>query len=64
MEDEIPLAYGNKYELDTLATPNKGPHVVRKHSDKKEKSEKENGIATRTPFQRDKDRIVYSKAFR
>ncbi len=64
MEDKISANCGKNYELDPLATPDEGPHVIRKHSDKKEKNEKEKRIATRTPFQRDKDRIIYSKAFR
>lgn len=64
MEDWIPLTYGKNCRLDPLATPNSGSHVERKYQDKKEKKEIEAGIATRTPFQRDKDRIIYSKAFR
>ncbi|MDD2440161.1 MAG: dNTP triphosphohydrolase, partial [Methanosarcinaceae archaeon] len=64
MKDRKAVAYGKNYELDPLATPDEGPHVWRKHSDKKEESEKEYAIATRTAFQRDKDRILYSKAFR
>lgn len=58
------MVYGTKYKLDPLATPDWGSHVQRDHSDKKEKNEIEAGVATRTPFQRDKDRIIYSKAFR
>ncbi len=64
MENGKSLVYEKNYELDPLATPDEDPHVVRKHSDKKEESEKEEAIATRTAFQRDKDRILYSKAFR
>ena len=58
------MVYGKNYELDPLATPDDGPHVIRNHPDKKEQSEIEAKVATRTPFQRDKDRIIYSKAFR
>lgn len=50
--------------LDPLATPNWGSHVQRKICDKKEENEIDAKIATRTPFQRDRDRILYSKAFR
>jgi len=58
------LVYETKYEFDPLATPNSGSHVVRKYQDKKEDNEIKAAIATRSPFQRDKDRIIYSKAFR
>ena len=64
MENRKAVAYGKNYKLDPLATPDEGPHVLRKDPDKKEESEKETAIATRTSFQRDKDRILYSKAFR
>jgi dGTPase len=64
LEEGISLAYGKKYKLDPLATPDWGLHVQRNHPDKKEQSEIEAKVATRTPFQRDKDRIIYSKAFR
>lgn len=64
MEDEKALACGKKYELDPLATPDDDPHVVRKHFDKKEESENKAHVAIRTAFQRDKDRILYSRAFR
>jgi len=58
------LVYGTKYKLDPLTTPDWGSHVQRDHSDKKEINEIDAKVATRTPFQRDKDRIIYSKAFR
>lgn len=58
------MIYEKKYKLDPLATPDWGSHVQRNYPDKKEKSEIDAKIATRTPFQRDKDRIIYSKAFR
>src|SRR5664280_507553 len=46
------------------ATPDYGSHVRRKKDDIKEQIENNENIAVRTPFQRDKDRILYSKAFR
>ena len=58
------MVYGTKYKLDPLTTPDWGSHVQRDHSDKKEINEIDAKVATRTPFQRDKDRIIYSKAFR
>ena len=64
MEGGKSLAYGKNYKLDPLATPDVGSHAVRKYQDKKEKNEVEARIAARTPFQRDKDRIIYAKAFR
>ena len=61
--------YKKSYELDPLATSDVDPHVRRPCSeDMKEDYEKksaiESQVVTRTPFQRDKDRIIYSKAFR
>lgn len=64
MSDRKASFYGKNYELDPLATPDLGPHVQRNHPDSKEENEIEANIATRTQFQRDKDRILYSKAFR
>jgi len=61
--------YKKSYELDPLATSDVNPCVRRPDSnDMKEDYEKkyavESKVATRTQFQRDKDRIIYSKAFR
>lgn len=64
MENELVLTDGKNCELHPLATPNWGSHVQRKFCDGKEGNEIKAGIATRTPFQRDKDRILYSKSFR
>ncbi|MDD3245523.1 MAG: dNTP triphosphohydrolase [Methanosarcina sp.] len=50
--------------LDPLATLDKGLPVHRTHHDEKEECEKNSIVIARTPFQRDKDRIIYSKAFR
>ena len=70
MDDSIYNSiYKKSYELDPLATSDADPHVRRPCSeDMKEDYEKksaiESQVVTRTPFQRDKDRIIYSKAFR
>lgn len=70
MDDSIYNSiYKKSYELDPLATSDVDPHVHRLFSnDMKEDYEKkyaiESQVATRTQFQRDKDRIIYSKAFR
>lgn len=64
MDDKKASINGKNQELDPLATQDEGPNIKRKHLDKKEKSDENTGIAPRTPFQRDKDRIIYSKAFR
>lgn len=70
MDDSIYNSiYKKSYELDPLATSDVNPCVRRPYSnDMKENYEKkyavESKVATRTQFQRDKDRIIYSKAFR
>jgi dGTPase len=64
LENITTSVYGVSYELDPLATPDLGPHVQRACPDSKEKKEIEANVATRTPFRRDKDRILYTKAFR
>jgi hypothetical protein len=64
LEDRTTSVYGMSYELDSLATPDWGPHVQRDCPDSKEMNEIEANMATRIPFRRDKDRILYSKAFR
>lgn len=64
MENGLVLTDGKNCELHPLATPNWGSHVQRKFCDGKEENEIKTRIATRTPFQRDKDRILYSKSFR
>jgi dGTPase len=50
--------------LSPFATLDEGLSVHRTHHDEKEECEKNSALAARTPFQRDKDRIIYSKAFR
>lgn len=50
--------------LSPFATLNEGLPVHRTHHDEKEECEKNLMLTARTPFQRDKDRIIYSKAFR
>jgi len=64
LNDEKASIYNKSYELSPFAMSDDDPNIIRKHLDKKEKNDKETGIVTRTSFQRDKDRIIYSKAFR
>ena len=54
----------DNYKSNPFATLDEDPNIKRTYLDKKIKNDKETGIATRTSFQRDKDRIIYSKAFR
>ena len=49
--------------LSPFATLNDGLPVHRAHHDEKEECERNLTLTARTPFQRDKDRIIYSKAF-
>lgn len=51
-------------QLHLLATKNHGEHVKRLHNDKKENIEIQENSMVRSPFQRDKNRILYSKSFR
>lgn len=53
-----------KIDCSALATPDSGEHLKREYPDAKEDYENERKISKRTAFQRDKDRILYSKAFR
>lgn len=53
-----------KIDYSALATPDSGEHLKRECPDAKEGYEDKRKISKRTAFQRDKDRILYSKAFR
>jgi dGTPase len=50
--------------LHPLATKNSGPHIIRKKPEHKKDTGEQNFHDERTAFQRDRDRILYSKAFR
>ena len=50
--------------LHPLATKNTGPHIVRQYSEPEKNTGKQKCHDERTDFQRDRDRILYSKAFR
>jgi dGTP triphosphohydrolase len=50
--------------LHPLATKNRGAHIFRKYPEFKKDTGKQRFQDERTDFQRDRDRILYSKAFR
>jgi len=50
--------------LDSLATPNFGDHTIRRGIEPDKGTNCGDIIDERTPFQRDRDRILYSKSFR
>ncbi len=50
--------------LHPLATKNQGPHIRRKFLESKKDTGKQKFQDERTDFQRDRDRILYSQAFR
>jgi len=51
-------------ELHPLATKNIGPHIVRRYPEPEKDTGKQKCHDERTDFQRDRDRILYSKSFR
>jgi dGTPase len=50
--------------LHPLATKNTGPHVIRKNPEHTKNTGEQHFHDERTDFQRDRDRILYSQAFR
>lgn len=55
---------GTNFTLHPLATKNHGPHIFRKFPETKKDTGNQKFHDERTDFQRDRDRILYSKAFR
>jgi dGTPase len=50
--------------LHPLATRDKGPHIIRKFPEQPKNTGEQKFHDERTDFQRDRDRILYSQAFR